>query len=257
MRTWLKEATAKRHQAQPLNRRSVFAPGDVGREAKVRLVTDWLRTLPEEEAKAPMRIDVIAAATGIPREILGYTLRLAGWRRLKGTVRRWLAPGVVPPRGYSVPPVPPLKGRGKTQRAAALPNPTPGTTTEALTIDIQCRGRAFQVRADPTHGLLHIDSVDRADIAHTLPMPRPELLQLVDNPALIQQPIFVDTLRPSLRRMFDALEQREVATSHLREKRPANPARTRERCESRIMEATNEHHRSGRSTAVASSHRVT
>lgn len=106
MRAWLKDVRATGHQAQPLNRRSVFAPGDVGREAKVRIVTDWLRTLPDADAAMPMPIDLIAAATGIPRESLGRTLVLAGWRRVVlGTVRRWIAPGVVRPRGYSVPPV--------------------------------------------------------------------------------------------------------------------------------------------------------
>jgi len=105
MRAWLKEAVAKDHRAQPLNRRSVFAPGDVGREAKVRLVTDWYNTLPDAEASMPMPIDLIAAATGIPRESLGRTLRLAGWRRSQiGTVRRWTAPSVILPRGYSIPP---------------------------------------------------------------------------------------------------------------------------------------------------------
>jgi len=89
---------------------------------------------------------------------------------------------------------------------AALPKPRPRHNAEAFTLDIRCRGRAFQVRADPTHGLLHIDSVDRADLTHTLPTPRPALLQLVDNPALIHQPVFANTLRSPLRRMFDALE---------------------------------------------------
>ena len=54
MRSWMKEVRASSQQSRPLNRRSVFAPGEVGREAKVRLVTDWLRTLPEEEAKASL-----------------------------------------------------------------------------------------------------------------------------------------------------------------------------------------------------------